>query len=162
MMETNAQTLRRLRAKAKAEGMCSICRARAAKLGRLTCEDCIKRACDAERKRRERGLCSCGRYPMPGTVTCTLCSEKSSRRKRDTRDRKERDGLCRQSGCWRHAEQDRSMCMFHLEQNREKAASIRHERRVLGLCAITGCDDGAADGRTMCRRHLKALRDRVK
>lgn len=76
---SRAAYLRELRAKAKAEGKCSICRAGPAREAMLTCVECSEKGSkDKRRRNAERlseGVCTQCRGPMqPGrTWTCLTC-----------------------------------------------------------------------------------------
>lgn len=95
---SNAEYLRELRAKAIAEGRCSVCRCREPRPGNRICDYCIRLARERQRtgrglerrrrsdrakskrriaSRKERGLCiTCGRNaPALNRVSCTGCLE---------------------------------------------------------------------------------------
>lgn len=76
---SRAAYLRELRAKAKQKGRCSICRARPAREGQLTCEVCSEKGSkDKRRRNAERlsmGECTQCRGPVPEgrTWLCITC-----------------------------------------------------------------------------------------
>jgi hypothetical protein len=75
----NADYLRMLRHKAKEQGLCSICRARAATEGKLSCEDCRDRVAAVKERLTKKGRCRCGKKRRRGRADCIHCARAAAR-----------------------------------------------------------------------------------
>lgn len=95
---TNAAYLKSLREAAAERGDCYVCRARPAKLGRRSCQDCLDRVHDAKvrlhAERRAAGLCHCGAPAERGILSCRKHRDVVNARSRTQRARKIARGLC--------------------------------------------------------------------
>lgn len=106
----NAEYLKMLRAKAKAEGKCSVCRARQAREGRMTCQECVDRARDF--RSRTYGV-KCDRCygdlgERIGMAYCGACAEHYSEVESMRRHIRKSNGMCAE--CGKAALSTDSMC----------------------------------------------------
>jgi hypothetical protein len=133
----NAAYLRQLRAEAKARGDCSTCRARPARIGKLTCQECVDRTRATEQRRHDAGLCEkCGK-PAKGWK-CLPCGRAIRER---YEARKKADGKCVRSGCHWPAAPGHVHCHVCLE--RQRLAALARKRRDQGDVEVQRC--------TLCR-----------
>lgn len=132
MKETNAERLRRLRADARANGMCGECRARKAKPGRSTCVVCLERQAVRVEKHPGYGLCRCGAMPVIGMASCQKCLDRGSDRDRRRRRVKQATGEC--MTCSHDRAPNRSQCMQCLAKSAHKQKALRARAIAAGFC----------------------------
>ena len=120
--ESNAETLCRLRAEAKAKGICATCRARPAKLPCSSCQDCIDRTKASKAALREQGRCITCRKRSK-TVQCLRCMR--ARRERQL-DLCLADGKCAKCRRWPATRPGvrGAMCFSYNEGNRVRAREL--------------------------------------
>lgn len=135
----NAQTLKRLRAEAVAQGLCFVCRCRPVKPFTRYCLECLERSRTQKRKttkkRRNRRLCTACGGPRPrGQRRCDRCNEIEAARERDRLGRRYREGIC--ARCEAARLPDRTMCAMCLDGLRTRAQGDRGERsgRRCSIC----------------------------
>lgn len=97
--ETNAETLRRLRADAANRGKCFTCRYREVRPGTRYCEECIQRAAAYKESIAYRKCQQCGvDVSKRGTLECAECTSKSSAWHRRRADARVANGQCARCG----------------------------------------------------------------
>lgn len=146
---TNADRLKRLRQLAKARGDCGTCRARPARDGKMTCQECVNRS--AATKKRLAGV-RCGRCSgelgeRSGMLFCGPCAEhlsvvEASRR----RDRKQ-SGIC--AVCGKEKLSTTAACARCADKNRDRAILANRLRgakpRTCRICGMVGHDRSGHD-----------------
>lgn len=146
---TNAETIKRLRQLAKARGDCSVCRARPAREGKMTCQECVNRAIETKRRiyRVKCGRCFGELGERSGMVYCGPCADRiyvveSSRR----RDRKQ-SGMC--AVCGKEKLSTTAACVRCADKNRDKAILATRLRgakpRTCRICGMVGHDRSGHD-----------------
>lgn len=87
-------------ARRRKRGICIRCPRRTAAKGRRLCRLHIRKVCKKnlvrQQNRRINGLCMCGNVPLPDKSLCDECRDKAQRRSRDDRERRTKEGMCRQ------------------------------------------------------------------
>jgi len=133
---TNAESLRRARAKARADGRCITCRHRPAKPECVTCEECLGTLADRRKANVARGLCGCGNERVPGRMRCRACLDALRARQHLKWTTATTQGLC--GVCWAPAVPGRTMCEPHLERLRLGTSERIRGWRAAGLCITCG------------------------
>jgi len=160
-MRTNAELLRTLRAEARADGRCSTCRARVARPGRMTCQDCVDRSNACKRANKGR-LClrCCGELQgeRQGMSYCTPCSDVLNEKSRARAKHKLAAGVCSYSGCHRPLAPGHTACLQCLDDRRDRVMALSRQRgRKPKRCPICGPDSpGGHDRRTHDRYVARA------
>lgn len=146
-MSRNAEMIRELRAKAKAEGKCGTCRLRPQKTDRKTCQDCIDRAGKTKKRLVAEGRCPCGADCEPGRTRCRRCRDADNRRQRRAEERALTSGLCRH--CKREPVKQRGMthCQACIDRASRYSQKWRAGNRAKGLC---GCGAQPTRGYKSC------------
>ncbi len=123
--EYNREYLRAARARAKEMGMCGVCRARPAKLGRVTCQDCLDRNKQKKAEWVERGKCvTCGVVGID-TTKCLTCQR---RRYEAMRKAALESGKC--ARCRWPALRVGGLCASCTEKNRVTQEALRSVTRT--------------------------------
>lgn len=129
---TNAELLRRLRAEAKAKGMCGTCRARPAEAGHLTCGECLRRPRACEQKNRAAGKCLCGGELVGGFRRCKRCRDRAAKQQRRLAEARRAAGVCVHALCAEPPVLGRVRCAEHLAQEAARAKRQHDVRRARG------------------------------
>lgn len=141
---TNAEKLKESRVRARAEGRCSICRARAARPCRLTCQHCVDRAkANKHRTKLEGRLCgNCfvdlgGRR---GMTNCIKCQDKITKRRALLDQARRSAGVCLRCSARQLATP--TMCLACAEYQRIRMLEFRRANgaspRRCSLCTQLG------------------------
>jgi hypothetical protein len=148
----NAVYIRHLRAKAVAEGKCSSCRARPAKEGRKSCQECIDNI--AARKAAHyatsagRGMCSaCTQPALEGLRQCAKHHAKHSADHRRRTEKRLAAGLC--SHCDSPL-QTATLCAKHARKMRQRVNEVAQRRIAAGLCRYCETPRDERSTETMC------------
>lgn len=121
MPSANALNLRKLREKARREGRCTTCRARDAKPGILSCQQCIDESAAKKILYRKDGLCvTCCRPSPSGTVRCSDCTKTMGARSRAA---KRASGKC--ARCKWPAHAPSRHCLVCLADLKERQLALR-------------------------------------
>jgi hypothetical protein len=137
MATRNAEVLRTLRAKAKAEGKCSVCRARDARAGLLTCAECQGDSKRRQRAWKRQGKCiTCG-WPRAEGNACYCLVHRRKTAERELRRSAERRavGLC---WCGQPPDGGGTQCAKHRIYRRDAARAAAGYRGGLKSCGACG------------------------
>lgn len=158
----NAEYLRQLRERARAEGKFAVCRARKAKTGRVTCQRCLARGRKFKESMRAAGRCeACGEPAAgPGRTFCEHHAELRRMHEARRRARCRKLGLC--VTCTLPAEAGKRHCTEHLKANSARSSRVYRRRLDAGLCGLCGV---ASPERAACppcaERSAKRWRERA-
>lgn len=126
---SNAETLRRLRAKAVASGLCYTCRARPVRGDSRYCAECFRRGRDYKSSIAYKKCLSCCTDIVSSDragLLCRPCQDKYNHGQASHRLSLVDAGLCYR--CGNPAEPDRTQCAKHLRESakREREARSKH------------------------------------
>jgi hypothetical protein len=134
--ETNAETLKRLRAVAALRGKCFTCRLRDVRPGARYCDECIKRSDDYQAKIAYKKCQRCGvDVSDRETMLCADCTGKHTDWCRQKRDGRIADGLCGRCGL-RPFEPGFAQCVSCLDDCKDIQLA---RNRIAGMAPRDAC-----------------------
>ncbi len=141
--ETNAETIKRLRAGAVAQGLCYQCRLHPVKPGTRYCPGCLQRSDDYIDSIRYRKCQTCGKdVRKRKRLLCRGCSAKYATYQRVRAAAAVANNLCPR--CEKHpSHPDRILCALCLDENKDRVAADRRAqgakpRHVCSICTELG------------------------
>ena len=149
-MTRNAESLRRLRAAARAAGLCAECRCRPAKVGCTTCQHCLDKHKERDAAYLAAGLCACGRQRVSATM-CAGCLAASNAVRARAQKANVLAGKC---SCGRARADSRKRCAPCCESIKRTQAKRREAQLAAGLCTCGACPRPASANSPLCDVHL--------
>lgn len=140
---TNAEYLKMLRARAKVEGKCSVCRARPARPYKMTCQECVDRAAQVQ-KRTKGKLCRRCYGSLHGSrhgmSFCNACSVVLGEAAQERRRNAVKAGMC--AKCKKRPLSTDTLCSGCADNYRDRAAAKDRLNgsppKPCGVCGVGG------------------------
>ena len=92
--------------------------------GRVLCGYHAEMNDETKRKKKEAGLCECGREPVRGKQHCRICLFRKAQSSGENYGRRKKQGLCCRHGCRNRAELEKVRCKAHEAQERGKSETL--------------------------------------